>query len=215
MLFVKSADDGEVRGPFASAEVRRRLRQGEIDESWLATRATSSSSPDDLRSQAWLPVYSVLELVPPSARRDTPVQARVGSSNHQLLPAEARGWMPRPLGLEREQFLSLIRTASPYRFLRVVNNLVFWFHCVLIALVVLLCLFGLGWSSSLGFRSLLFLVALTAEAVIVVMVIRAGSEMAIDVADCIAEQTRLAIEAHEKRRPEASDSRSPTPPTGS
>jgi len=215
MLFVKSADDGEVRGPFASAEVRRRLRQGEIDESWLATRATSNSSPDDLRSQAWLPVYSVLELVPPSARRDTPVQARVGSSNHQLLPAEARGWMPRPLGLEREQFLSLIRTASPYRFLRVVNNLVFWFHCVLIALVVLLCLFGLGWSSSLGFRSLLFLVALTAEAVIVVMVIRAGSEMAIDVADCIAEQTRLAIEAHEKRRPEASDSRSPAPPTGS
>ena len=215
MLFVKSADDGEVRGPFASAEVRRRLRQGEIDESWLATRATSSSSPDDLRSQAWLPVYSVLELVPPSARRDTPVQARVGSSNHQLLPAEARGWMPRPLGLEREQFLSLIRTASPYRFLRVVNNLVFWFHCVLIALVVLLCLVGLGWSSSLGFRSLLFLGALTAEAVIVVMVIRAGSEMAIDVADCIAEQTRLAIEAHEKRRPEASDSRSPTPPTGS
>ena len=215
MLFVKSADDGEVRGPFASAEVRRRLRQGEIDESWLATRATSSSSPDDLRSQAWLPVYSVLELVPPSARRDTPVQARVGSSNHQLLPAEARGWMPRPLGLEREQFLSLIRTASPYRFLRVVNNLVFWFHCVLIALVVLLCLFGLGWSSSLGFRSLLFLVALTAEAVIVVMVIRAGSEMAIDVADCIAEQTRIASEAHEKRRPEASDSRSPTPPTGS
>ena len=215
MLFVKSANDGEVRGPFASAEVRRRLRQGEIDESWLATRAASSSSPDDLRSQTWLPVYSVLELVPPSSRRDTPVQARVGRSNHQLLPAEARGWMPRTLGLEREQFLYLIRTASPYRFLRVVNNLVCWFHCVLIALGVLLCLFGLGWSSSLGFGSFLFLIALTAEAVIVVMVIRAGAEMAIDVADCITEQTRLATEAQEKPRPEATPSPPPTPPSDS
>jgi hypothetical protein len=92
---------------------------------------------------------------------------------------------------------------------------VFWLHCVLIALIVLLCLFELGWSSSLGLWSFLFVVALTAEAVVVVMVIRGGAEMAIDVADCIAEQTRLATEAQNKPRPEATPSPPPTPPTGS
>jgi hypothetical protein len=112
-------------------------------------------------------------------------------------------------------FLGQIRSKTGYPFLRSVNQVVFWLHCVLVSLAVLLCLLGLGWSASLGFWSFLFLVALTVEAVIVVMVIRAGAEMAIDVADCIAEQTRLAVEAQEKPRPEATLSPPPTPPSGS
>lgn len=214
MLFVRRADDDEVHGPFASAEVRRRLKQGDIDESWLAIRAPSSSSPDDLRSKAWLPVYSVMELVPPRSTRDTPAQAKVSGSGSHLLRRESTGVMPRGSGLQREQFLAQIRTTSPYGFLRVVNNVVFWLHCALIALVALLCLFELGWSRSLGFWAFVLLFAVTLEAVVVVMVIRGGAEMAIDVADCIAEQTRLAAEAHQSVSP-ATPAPPPTPPSGS
>jgi hypothetical protein len=215
MLFVKRADSGEVHGPFVRAEVRRRLKQGEIDESWLATQAPSGSSPDDLRSQAWLPVYSVLELVPPSSRRDPPVQTSVNKSDHRQSASVVLGSTPRVLGSEREQFLFRIRMSSPYRFLRVVNNVVFWLHCILISLAVMLCLFGLGWSESLGFWSFLFLLGLAVETVIVVMVIRSGAEMAIDVADCIAEQTRLATESRERPLPVTTPAPPSTPPTGS
>ena len=212
MLFVRRADDDEIHGPFASAEVRRRLKRGDIDESWLAIRAPSSSSPDDLQSQAWLPVYSVMALVPPRSTGGPTAQAKVSDPVSHRLRKESTGGMSRASGLQREQFIAQIRTTSPYGFLRVVNNIVFWLHCALIALVVLLCLFELGWSSSLGFWAFLLLFAVTLEAVVVVMVIRGGAEMAIDVADCIAEQARLAVETHQSVSP-ATPSPPPTPPT--
>jgi len=82
-------------------------------------------------------------------------------------------------------------------------------------LAVLLCLFGLGWSKSLGFWSFIFLVALTGEAVVVAMVIRGAAEMAVDVADCIVEQTRVVTESQKPVNQQATPSPPPTPPSGS
>jgi hypothetical protein len=115
----------------------------------------------------------------------------------------------------RHRVLRDIRECTCYRFLRAINGVVFWLNCLLIALASFLGLFYVMSAEVLGFWSFLFLVALTAEAVVVVMVIRGGAEMAIDIADCIAEQTRLATEAQEKPRPEATPSPPPTPPIGS
>ena len=144
-----------------------------------------------------------------------PTQARTNNTAFdgvlRPLPIEATSDVPTPISL----YLAQVRKETGYVFLRDVNDLVFWLHCILITSAVLLCLFGLGWSESLGVWSFLFLAVLTAEAVIVALVIRGAAELAVDMADCVAEQTRLASAAHEQATSPTTPSPPPTPPSGS
>ena len=71
-----------------------------------------------------------------------PTQARNNSTafdgDLRQLPIEATADVPTPISL----YLAQVRKETGYVFLRGVNDLVFWLHCILITSAVLLCLFG-------------------------------------------------------------------------
>jgi hypothetical protein len=194
VFFVRRLGQKWYLGPYSQNELQRLISAGEITDLDEAVPAKGQSTFALRRSDEWRPIRDVL--------------LEIG------LPTTDLRHVPVVQSHSTSRLLATVRGRSNYPFLRKVNDVVFWLHCVLIVLSVLLCLFGLGWSESLSFWSVLFLIALTGEAVVVALVIRGAAEMAVDVADCVAEQTRLAAEAHKRATHTATPSPPPTPPYG-
>jgi hypothetical protein len=169
-------------------ELRAGVANGSIKDSWLVYQSGDGA-------EAAIPVGRFLE-VP-----DSLPQGNVGERKRVHTSDQADPIVSNDLS----EFLRRQRRRTGYAFLRGFNNLMFSIACGLIVLSGIAVFF---FSDSLPFV-LGTLIAMVAS-FLALVVLRGSIEMAIDVADCIAEQTRMFSLARQ-RKTESTAAPSPTP----